>query len=155
MSEWQSAYERITGLIGQPAWAPSEALVRASDILRYHEAVGLPAPRTGPGGALVAAPLFIPPTAVGGEVTIDGRRHRPGEVVFDVPGLRQRVMGGCEVTFGAPIHAGETIRVSTAFDAVAEKVGRSGPMLLVTTATEYRGADGELKRVERWTIVYR
>jgi len=64
-------------------------------------------------------------------------------------------MGGCEVTFGAPIRAGETIRISTTFDSVVEKQGRGGPMLLVSTATTYRNTDGELKRIERWTVVHR
>jgi hypothetical protein len=153
---WAEARARIEALTGTKAWADTEALVREADIVRYHEALGLPAPIVGPDGVMTAPPLFLPPAAVGGEVAVDGRRHRPGEVVIDVPGARRRVMGGCEVTFGAPIRAGETIQVSTVFDGVVEKRGRTGPMLLVSTATAYRRAgDGELKRVERWTIVHR
>jgi hydroxyacyl-ACP dehydratase HTD2-like protein with hotdog domain len=152
---WAQARARIEALLGTKAWADSQAQVRESDIVRYHEALGLPPPTVGPDGVMTAPPLFLPPTAAGGQVTVDGRRHRPGEVVIDVPGARRRVMGGCEVTFGAPIRAGETIRVSTTFDSVEEKRGSGGPMLLVRTATAYHGADGQLKRVERWTIVHR
>ena len=106
-------------------------------------------------GSVVAPPLFLPPFAVGGEIGVDGRRRRPGEVVIDHPALRRRLMGGCEVLFTAPIRAGEVIQAETTFESVVEKRGRDGPMLLVTTTTVYRAADGGERRRERWTIIHR
>jgi hydroxyacyl-ACP dehydratase HTD2-like protein with hotdog domain len=152
---WADARRSIEALIGSQAWAPAEALVRESDIIRFHEAIGMPPPQVTADGTMVAPPLFLPPMAFGGEIGMDGRRRRPQEVAIDHPAIRRRLMGGCDVAFEAPIRAGETIRATTTFDSVVEKPGRDGPMLLVTTATEYRNSNDELKRVERWSIVHR
>ncbi|HEY7591515.1 MAG TPA: MaoC family dehydratase N-terminal domain-containing protein [Actinophytocola sp.] len=148
--DWAGALRTVTGLIGRQAWAPVRVDVREADILRYAEAIGLPAPAE----PTVAPPLFLPPFAVGGVVAPDGRRRRPAEVAIDHPALRRRLMGGCSVDFHAPIRAGETIEAVTTFESVVEKQGRDGPMLLVTTATEYRTPDGP-RRTERWTIIHR
>ena len=136
-------------------WAAAEVQVRQADIIRFHEAIGMPPPQVAPDGTMTAPPLFLPAMAFGGDIGVDGRRRRPQEVAIDHPALRRRLMGGCQVSFEAPIRAGETIRATTTFDSVVEKQGRDGPMLLVTTATEYRNSDDELKRIERWTIVHR
>jgi 3-methylfumaryl-CoA hydratase len=147
---WSEARSLVESLIGRPAWAPVRVPVHEADILRYAEAVGLPAPAD----PRVAPALFLPPFAVGGSVASDGRRRRPDEVVIDHPALRRRLMGGCAVDFHAPIRAGDVIEAVATIESVEEKQGRTGPMLLVTTATEYRAADGP-RRTERWTIVHR
>lgn len=152
---WDEARRTVEGLIGRPAWDPVEADVTAADILRYQEAVGNTRRIEDDDGTLLAPPLFIPPFAVGGTIAEDGRRRRPGEVVIDHPAIRRRLMAGCDVQFSAPIRAGETIRASSTYESVVEKAGRTGPMLLVTTANEFRNAVGELKRIERWTIIHR
>jgi hydroxyacyl-ACP dehydratase HTD2-like protein with hotdog domain len=152
---WSDARQTVEALLGRSVSAASEVLVRASDIERYHEAVGLPPPAPAADGSVIAPPLFLPPFAVGGQIGVDGRRRRPDEVVIDHPALRRRLMGGCEVFFEEPIRAGEMISAETIFDSVVEKLGRNGPMLLVTTATTYRGAEGRTRRLEKWTIVHR
>lgn len=152
---WAAARRTVEALVGSAAWAPARVQVRESDILRYHEAIGLSEPQFDRDGTMLAPSLFLPPFAIGGEVGIDGRRRRPQEVVIDDPGLRRRVMGGCEVRFVAPIRAGETVEASATIESVVERQGREGPMLLVTTVTEYRNDRGEPKREERWTIVHR
>jgi hydroxyacyl-ACP dehydratase HTD2-like protein with hotdog domain len=152
---WKEARRTVEALIGRPAWEPVQAEVAATDILRYQEAVGNTRQVTDDDGTLLAPPLFIPPFAVGGTIGEDGRRRRPGEVVIDHPSIRRRLMAGCDVQFSAPIRAGETIHASSTYESVVEKAGRAGPMLLVTTANEFRNAVGELKRIERWTIIHR
>lgn len=152
---WADARRMLESLIGRPAWDPVEVLVRASDIQRYEEAVGYSGRVDDGADGVVAPPLFLPPFAVGGAIAEDGRRRRPGEVPIDHPAVRRRLLAGCDVRFEEPIRAGETIRASTTYESVSEKVGREGPMLFVTTATEYRRVDGALKRVERWTVIHR
>jgi hydroxyacyl-ACP dehydratase HTD2-like protein with hotdog domain len=152
---WAEARRSVEALLGQRAWPTVEVLVRAADIARYHEAIGMAAPEPTADGALVAPPLFLPPFAVGGQIGVDGRRRRPDQVVIDHPALARRLMGGCEVLFEAPIRADEVISAETTFESVVEKQGRDGPMLLVTTATAYRAADGGMRRLEKWTIVHR
>lgn len=154
-TEWDEARRTVEELIGRPAWAPVEAEVHDADILRYQEAVRYTRPLTAPDGTMLAPPLFLPPFAVGGTIAEDGRRRRPGEVTIDHPAIRRRLMAGCDVEFAAPIRAGETIRASSTYESVTEKIGRNGPMLLVTTANEYRNAEGERKRLEHWTIIHR
>jgi hydroxyacyl-ACP dehydratase HTD2-like protein with hotdog domain len=152
---WADARRSVEALIGSLAWDEVEAEVREADITRFHEAIGMHPPKRAADGTMTGPALFLPPVAFGGEIGVDGRRRRPGEVAIDHPAFRRRLMGGCEVSFAAPIRAGETIRATTRFDSVVEKQGSDGPMLLVTTATEFRSSSGELKRVERWTIVHR
>lgn len=154
-SSWNEARRTVEALIGSPAWAPAQVQVRDSDILRYCEAIRHARTSFAPDGTMLAPPLFVPPLALGGTIGEDGRRRRPQEVTFDHPAIRRRLMGGCDVHFVAPIRAGESIVASTTFDSVTEKQGRDGPMLLVTTATEYRTDAGEAKRTERWTIIHR
>jgi len=146
---WTEARSLVESLIGKPAWAPVRVPVHEADILRYAEAVGVPSP-----DPTVAPALFLPPFAVGGEVGADGRRRRPDELVIDHPALRRRLMGGCAVDFHAPMRAGDIIEAVATIESVVEKQGSTGPMLLVTTATEYRAEDGP-RRTERWTIVHR
>lgn len=150
----QEARRTVEALLGRPAWDAVEVDVRETDFRRYQEAVGSERPLRSRDGFVLAPPLFIPPFAVGGTVGEDGRRRRPGEVTIDHPAVRRRLLAGCDVEFAAPIRAGETIRSSSTYESVSEKVGRGGPMLLVTTATEFRSTAGELKRTERWTIVH-
>lgn len=152
---WNEARRAVEALLGRPAWPSVEAEVHEADILRYREAVRYPRPLTAPDGTMLAPPLFLPPFAVGGTIAEDGRRRRPGEIAIDHPAIRRRLMAGCDVEFTAPIRAGETIRASSTYESVIEKVGRNGPMLLVTTANEYRNVAGELKRLEHWTIIHR
>lgn len=132
---------------------PQPVSIRDVDILRFAEAIGAP-PRTGDDGRLQAAPLFLPPFPPGDPIGHDGRR-RPVAVGSGGDALAFRVMGGCSVLFSAPIRSGDQVTATSTLETVVEKVGRNGPMLLVTTATAYRDQHGNPKRVERWTIVHR
>jgi hydroxyacyl-ACP dehydratase HTD2-like protein with hotdog domain len=139
--------------VGTRAWDDAEVVVTEQAIRRYAEAVGEPALRSTPDGRLIAPPMFLPPFAYGGPVSQDGRRHKPGEPDILPFTAAHRVMGECVVDFVAPIVAGERIRSATVIADIYDKRGRSGPMLFVTTETEYATVDGAVKRRERWTII--
>lgn len=142
-------------LVGTPAWPAQQVEVRESDILRYVEATGCAPPRRDADGVLLAPPMFIPPFAVGGTIGEDGRRARPGEVVVRIDGLERRLMAGCDVTFAAPVRAGETIVATATFAEIYAKHGRNGPMVFVVTEIRHRDAGGGDRRIERWTIIHR
>lgn len=128
-------------------------VVRDVDILRFAEAVGASV-RRDPDGRLVASPLFLPPLPPRHPIGPDGRRRDPTDLQAG-GALPNRLMAGCEVVVAAPIRSGEAIVVSWRLDDVVEKQGRNGPMLLITTTTAYRTAEGEPRREERWTLVHR
>lgn len=132
---------------------PAPVTVREVDILRFVEATGARLRRDA-AGVLIAPPLFLPPFPPGDSIGHDGRR-RPDVVGSGEGALPYRLMAGCEVEFGTPIRAGESITATCTLDSVVKKDGRTGPMLLTTTATTYRDHRGEVKRVERWTIIHR
>jgi hydroxyacyl-ACP dehydratase HTD2-like protein with hotdog domain len=152
---WSQACEVITALRGRPAWDAATVAVRESDILRFQDALGDPIRRVDTDGTLLAPPMFLPPFAAGGTITSDGRRQRPGEAVLDQPGLRNRVLGGVEAEFLAPMRAGETITATSVYEEVTAKAAKSGPMMLVTIVLTYTNELGEVKRRERRTTLYR
>lgn len=143
----------IERLIGQPMWDSETALVRDSDILRFYEMLG-DDPIFDSSGALTAPPLFLPPFHHGGVIGEDGRRIKPGELVFEVP-VTNRLMAGCSVEFHEPMRGGDMITATTTIADIYEKNGSTGPMLFIVTETSYTDAQGSVKRRERWTIIRR
>lgn len=132
---------------------PAPVTVREVDILRFIEATGA-IRRVTADGMLVAPPLFLPAFPPLDPIGGDGRRRSvaagPGDGA-----LPFRLMAGCDVEFAAPIRAGESITATSTLESVVRKSGRAGPMLLITSTTAYRNGLGELKRIERWTVIHR
>lgn len=143
----------IAALVGRPMWDSETALVRNEDILRFYEMLG-EEPRRDGEGTLVAPPMFLPAFHHGGTIGEDGRRIKPGEIIFDVP-VPNRLMAGCEIEFRTPIRAGDVITAETTIVDLYEKQGSTGPMLFIVTETVYRDDAGDVKRSERWTIIRR
>jgi hypothetical protein len=154
MSETSLLTPEVKKLIGQPMWAPETVLVRESDILRYHEALGDPMIVRGDDGVLIAPPLFLPPFHHGGTIAQDGRRHKPEELEIDVP-VTKRLMAGCDITFGPAIRAGDTITATVTITNLTEKQGSTGPMLLIETEARYTNQDGAVNRTETWAVIRR
>ena len=146
--------DSVKALIGRLMWDPETALVRDSDILRYHEALGDPMIIRDDAGVLLAPPLFLPPFHHGGTIGEDGRRSKPGELDIDLP-VKRRLMAGCDIRFDNPIRAGDTITATTTIANLTEKQGSTGPMLLIETATVYTNQHGAVNRVETWVVIRR
>lgn len=144
----------LLAFIGKPMWDAETTLVREDDILRYQEALGDTLIIREADGVLRAPPLFLPAFHHGGVIGDDGRRRKPGEIDLPVK-VKRRLMAGCKVEFGVSIRAGDTITATTVIESLTEKQGANGPMLLIVTATEYRNQQGDLNRVERWTVIRR
>ncbi len=60
--------------------------------------------------------------------------------------------GGTQVEFFAYARHGERITAKSRYDAIYEKAGKSGPMLFVVIATDYRAAGRLLLRVRKTQI---
>ena len=82
----------------------------------------------------------------------DGHTRRGG---FLPPvALPRRMWAGGRLAFGPPLRVGQTVtRRSTILD-VAEKDGRSGPLVFVTVRHDYSGPDGSAV-VEEQDLVFR
>ncbi len=61
--------------------------------------------------------------------------------------------GGSEWTYGVPVRAGDTITYSTQLEALVEREGRMGPMLIATYLTEYANQRGEFAATQRNTTI--
>lgn len=146
--------DAVRALVGRPMWDPETALVKESDILRYHEAIGDTMIVRDADGVLLAPPLFLPPFHHGGSIGADGRRRKPGELEIDLP-VQRRLMAGCDIRFETPIRAGDTITATTTIASLTEKQGSTGPMLLIETATVYTNQNNAINRVETWVVIRR
>ncbi|NUW39770.1 FAS1-like dehydratase domain-containing protein [Nonomuraea rhodomycinica] len=69
--------------------------------------------------------------------------------------LPRRMFAGGEVAFHAPLAVGATVRRESSVESVAEKPGRSGPLVVVSVATRLYDEGGRLAIEERQDLVYR
>ncbi|NUW34345.1 MaoC family dehydratase N-terminal domain-containing protein [Nonomuraea sp. SMC257] len=69
--------------------------------------------------------------------------------------LPRRMFAGGEVAFHAPLTVGSTARRESSVESVAEKPGRSGPLVVVSVATRVYDEGGRLAIEERQDLVYR
>jgi len=116
-------------------------LVTAERIATFCAAVGDNNPlyvdpaeaKAGPYGGIIAPPAFVA-----------SFRHADG--VFDqlrAPG-RRGLMVGVDIELGAPIRAGDSIRVSSKVKDIYEKTGRTGTMTFVVVRSTLTNQHGEV-----------
>jgi len=96
--------------------------------------------------------LYFLPTHRQSRIGPDGHAHR-GEFLPPVA-LPRRMWAGSRVEFLRPVAVGEPVRRLSRIAAVAEKPGRSGPLVFVTVRHEVSGPAG-LALVDEHEIVYR
>jgi acyl dehydratase len=128
-------------LLGQTFVVPDPIMVTAEKIANFCKAVGETNPlfvdeaaaKVGPYGSIVAPPAFV-------------ASIRQGESVFDK--LRQAgrggLMGGIDIELGAPIRAGDEIRVSSKVKEIYEKTGRTGTMIFSVVRSTLTNQKGEV-----------
>ena len=61
--------------------------------------------------------------------------------------------GGSEWTYGEPVRAGDAITYVTQLEALIEREGRMGSMLIGTYVTRYTNQRGELAATQRNTLI--
>ena len=119
------------------AGAPRTAAIERGAIARFAEAIGDPNP---------AYPNVAPPTFL----------RSLGGSVPDLPGagaLPRVLDGGSEWTYRVPVRPGDTITAVPTLEALAEREGRLGTMLIATYATDYTNQRGELVATQRSTAI--
>jgi 3-methylfumaryl-CoA hydratase len=84
---------------------------------------------------------------------VDGHPRR-GDFLPPVA-LPRRMFAGGEVELRGPIRVGSVVRQESSVVSVEEKRGRSGPLVVVVTATELYDEDDRLVLIERQDLVYR
>ncbi|MCH8917235.1 MAG: acyl-CoA dehydrogenase [Alphaproteobacteria bacterium] len=96
--------------------------------------------------------LYFLPLAETAELDADGHPRRGG---FLPPvTLPRRMWASSDVAFTGPIRIGEEATRSSVIEDIAEKQGRTGPLVFVTIRHEIACADG-IAITDRQTIVYR
>lgn len=119
------------------AGAPRTAAIERGAIARFAEAIGDPNP---------AYPDVAPPTFL----------RSLGGAVLDLPGaaaLPRVLDGGSEWTYHVPVRPGDEITAVPTLEALAEREGRMGAMLIATYATDYTNQRGELVATQRSTAI--
>ncbi|MBL4583259.1 MAG: MaoC family dehydratase N-terminal domain-containing protein [Pseudomonadales bacterium] len=69
--------------------------------------------------------------------------------------LPRAMAGGTEVEYIRPIRAGDTITQQSKLVELTEKLGKSGPLVFVTTATTYSNQNGNPAVIVKMTLIYR
>lgn len=152
----------IRRLIGRkgPVRAAAQPLSR-DQLRRFNQAAmepGIPSPAGAPSGPAVAAPPLWPLHAfVRGadepdpfevlrqDPELDGT-HGAGETGLppvDLP-LTRVLNGGVSAEFFAPAQVGDVVHAQSEYADIAEREGRSGPMVIVAIATTYANQHGRL-----------
>lgn len=67
----------------------------------------------------------------------------------------RRMAGATRIRFHADIHAGDVVTLTKTVESLEEKVGRSGPLALVTYALDYRNQHGATAVEESYVRILR
>ncbi|BBX66452.1 hypothetical protein MSAS_56260 [Mycobacterium saskatchewanense] len=104
---------------------------------------------------LVAPPLFF--HAACRPVVAEGDLQPDGQYPFlGVQGVSGRTMaGGHKYEVLAPVRVGDVLTVTERLADIAEKSGKTGPLVFVTTQSEYHNQRDELVARYRQTVIFR
>ena len=96
--------------------------------------------------------LYFPPTAPQSRIGPDGHPKR-GDFLPSVPQPR-RMWAASDIQFQAPIRIGDRMRKTARIANIAEKMGKTGPLIFVTVENHYEIA-GRQALTETQSLVYR
>jgi hypothetical protein len=155
----EEAYEELVALVGASG-PPVHGTVLARDIQRFALASGDAAPeKSRADGRLLAPPLMLSSTIEWGaglpleELHVDGTGLGL-ERWLPLTGLRL-MGGGQDLIFHTEVLSDESFTAVPKLEHVELKDGGSGPLLLATIMTVFRGADGAELVTCRETLIAR
>lgn len=173
MSETQAGVltDEIRSYVGREG--PEETAVAGlPEMVRYAQAVSV-TPTANPvlvdertaaettfGGVIGAFQFYsVPFTTVAPPSTLkeDGIPAAAGLFNVELPPipLPRTMAGGLDVRYHRPIRPGDVLTRKTRIADIAERQGRSGPLVFTTMETTYRDGDGSPVVVVRQTIISR
>ncbi len=105
-------------------------------------------------GRILAPPLFFHaacrPVVAERDLLPDGQYSFLG-----VPGVSGRTMaGGHKYEITGSVYAGDTLTVTERLTEISEKDGSNGPLVFVTTESEYHNQEGQLVGRYRQTVIF-
>jgi hypothetical protein len=90
---------------------------------------------------------------LGHPVVVPGGPSRTPEVFrLDVP-YKRVLNGGTDIEYLQDVCAGDRLTATTKLSDLAEREGRMGPMLIVSTETTFRNERGEAVAIQRGTAI--
>jgi hydroxyacyl-ACP dehydratase HTD2-like protein with hotdog domain len=112
-------------------------------------------PTTAPARHRPVPPLFFHAACrpVAAEASLEPDGQYPFLGVTGVTG--ETMAGGNRFEILEPVYVGDVLRTTERLVAIDERAGRSGPLVITTTETEYRNQDGSLVARYRQTIIFR
>jgi acyl dehydratase len=114
-------------------------------------------------GGLIAPPFWLAslPLAMGQRVRevlhmnpADG--PLPGStpsVRIEAPGLNRGANAGSEIEWFRPVYVGDTLTYQSRVANISERTGRTGPLVITTTETEFRNQRGELVAIMKGSSI--
>jgi hydroxyacyl-ACP dehydratase HTD2-like protein with hotdog domain len=145
----------IEALVGQEAIFQGTEPVDAGVIRRFAKSLGLEDARY---YGLAGAPPAAPPTFVFsvnhdslGEMDGSGR---PANRLSLPPPFGPAIRGGNRYQFFRPVQVGDRIQIHRKITSLKEKLGRRGPMALLTYSLTYRNQNGDLMGINDETLIF-
>jgi hypothetical protein len=97
--------------------------------------------------------ILAPPGFLGHPIVVPGQPARVPEAFrLDIP-YKRVLNGGTDIEYFADICAGDRLTAATKLSELVEREGKMGPMLIVSTETIFRNAQGETVAVQRGTAI--
>ena len=108
-------------------------------------------------GGLIAPPFWLAshPLATGQRLTeVLHMRREDGPLPGSTPsvrieGMNRGVNGGSEIEWFRPVYLGDVLTYKSRVGEINERMGRTGPLVVRITETEFRNQDGELIAIMR------
>lgn len=97
--------------------------------------------------------VVAPPGFLGHALVVPGAPvPPPGGVRLEIP-YKRVLNGGTDIEYFDTVCAGDRLTATTKITDLAEREGRVGPMLVVSTETKFRNADGKTVAIQRGAAI--
>ncbi|HEU4758684.1 MAG TPA: MaoC family dehydratase N-terminal domain-containing protein [Dehalococcoidia bacterium] len=96
--------------------------------------------------------LVAPPGYLGTPVYNPNARPANPLRLPDLP-VKRRLNGGTDLEYFGEVCAGDVLKATSRIKDIAERPGRSGPMVMIAIETEYKNRDGQMVARQTTTLI--